>query len=533
MQQFKAIFIKNNKSSSELKPEIFSKLIVIECDSVSDLFQLYEKVDIFIIESDCIISDEDSLYCDKIKENENTPILIYFNSSQNCNFSFLNSWQYILSDYTIRELKNSIEFAIQQFALDKYRPKEESLYSNTLEKLEAQASQMALIIEKLAISQNKEQRASKSKNNFIKQVMFQFTSGMNNIFGLTQLVNNQDTNYKSNESIEEIRFACENLINQFQNILFLTHLENNESYFNVSETNLPFMVDNLVSQFYYFSNKRNSKFILSNNNLDGFFECHNEALQVVLFNLINFSLNCSTNPMEIYVNLKQELIENDNYFVCNIKLPITNLSSDKIEIVENNSIISTETLFENYDEEFILLVSNKIMETIGGRLTQSYNKEVLNFCIELPINYAGEINHESYTPYLTKILFVEDNTLSQQVGTRILERMLCTVEVAENGLRALEMLKKEKYELILMDCHMPILDGFETTKLIRQGEAGNCNTSIPIIALTASVLKEERDRCFEAGMNDYIGKPIRFENIISMLQKWANGNVLHENTKKQ
>lgn len=533
MQQFKAIFIKNNKNSSELKSELFYKITIIECDSISDLFQIYEKVDVFIIDSDCIKSDEDSLCCDKIKENENTPILFYFTNSLNCSFPFLNSWQYILSDYSSRELKNSIEFAIQHFALDKFRPKDASLYSNTLEKLEAQASQMALIIEKLAISQNKEQRASKSKNNFIKQVMFHFTSGMNNIFGLTQIVHNQDTNYKSNDSIEEIRFACESLINQFQNILFLTHLENDESYFNISETNLPFMVDNLVSQFYYFSSKRNSKFILSNNNLEGFFECHNEALQVVLFNLINFSLNCSTTPKEIFINLKQEKKDNETFFICNIKLPISNLSADKIEIVENNTIISMETLFENYDDEFILQVSNKIMEMVGGKITQSYNKEVLNFCIELPINYAGEINHDAYTPYLTKILFVEDNILSQQVGTKILERMLCSVDVADNGLLALEMLKKEKYELILMDCHMPILDGFETTRLIRKGEAGNANHSIPIIALTASVLKDERDKCFEAGMNDYIGKPIRFENIISMLQKWANRNVLHENIKNK
>ena len=78
MQQFKAIFIKNNKNSSELKSELFYKITIIECDSISDLFQIYEKVDVFIIDSDCIKSDEDSLCCDKIKENENVRIILIF-----------------------------------------------------------------------------------------------------------------------------------------------------------------------------------------------------------------------------------------------------------------------------------------------------------------------------------------------------------------------------------------------------------------------------------------------------------------------
>ncbi|MGF1692542.1 response regulator [Photobacterium kagoshimensis] len=107
------------------------------------------------------------------------------------------------------------------------------------------------------------------------------------------------------------------------------------------------------------------------------------------------------------------------------------------------------------------------------------------------------------------VLVIEDTVVNQKVAKMMLEKMGMTVTVAANGLLGVEQFESQKFDLILMDCQMPVMDGFDATRRIRTIEAdrGNGDT-IPIVALTANVLKEERDKCFEAGMDDFLAKPV-------------------------
>ena len=106
------------------------------------------------------------------------------------------------------------------------------------------------------------------------------------------------------------------------------------------------------------------------------------------------------------------------------------------------------------------------------------------------------------------VLLVEDNAVNQMLARRLLERLGATVTIADNGLAAIEQLRARKFSVVLMDCQMPELDGYEATHRIRQGGAGDETRDIPIIALTANALSGDRERCLEAGMNDYLAKPI-------------------------
>src|SRR5262245_22958287 len=109
-----------------------------------------------------------------------------------------------------------------------------------------------------------------------------------------------------------------------------------------------------------------------------------------------------------------------------------------------------------------------------------------------------------------RALVVEDYFVNQEVTQDILELMGVDVEVAENGKEALELYQKEKYDLIFMDIQMPEMDGYQTTREIRRAEK---DTHVPIIALTAIALSGDREKCLEAGMDDYISKPIEAEKI--------------------
>ncbi len=117
-----------------------------------------------------------------------------------------------------------------------------------------------------------------------------------------------------------------------------------------------------------------------------------------------------------------------------------------------------------------------------------------------------------------RILLVEDNPINQKVAVKLLSKAGFAVDTANNGVEALEALQKGNYQMILMDVQMPEMDGFETTRRIRNTRASY--KDIPIIAMTAHALKGDREKCIQAGMNDYISKPIHAEELIEVLQKW-------------
>src|SRR5207244_4309257 len=126
-------------------------------------------------------------------------------------------------------------------------------------------------------------------------------------------------------------------------------------------------------------------------------------------------------------------------------------------------------------------------------------------------------------PGTARVLLVEDSPVNLEVGVAILESMGCTVETAQNGLRALDHHAGSEYNLIFMDCQMPEMDGFDATIEIRKREAVS-GRHTPIIALTASVVEEGRQRCLAVGMDDYLAKPFTMKQMKAMLTTWLGPN---------
>ena len=118
-----------------------------------------------------------------------------------------------------------------------------------------------------------------------------------------------------------------------------------------------------------------------------------------------------------------------------------------------------------------------------------------------------------------RVLLVEDNPVNQKVAMLQLERMGCSVDLATNGLEAIDAYKRLEYDIILMDCQMPEMDGFEATRMIRTLEVPGKRT--PVIALTANAMKGDRDRCFASGMDDYLAKPVERRELARTLKRWA------------
>ncbi len=122
-----------------------------------------------------------------------------------------------------------------------------------------------------------------------------------------------------------------------------------------------------------------------------------------------------------------------------------------------------------------------------------------------------------------RILLAEDNIVNQKVAARMLEKLGCKIDVAANGEEALKMWREFPYDLIFMDCHMPVRDGYQATIAIRQHESDGQH--IPIVALTANAMKGEREVCLDAGMDDFVSKPVKIEDIVAALERFPNAGA--------
>ena len=122
-----------------------------------------------------------------------------------------------------------------------------------------------------------------------------------------------------------------------------------------------------------------------------------------------------------------------------------------------------------------------------------------------------------------RILLAEDNAINQELIRLMITKIGCLCDVAANGQIVIEMLAKQPYDLILMDCQMPVLDGYQTTRTIRQQDRSHhAQNNIIIIGLTAYAMEADRDKCLDAGMNDYLAKPCTFLELQDVIYKWMN-----------
>ena len=119
-----------------------------------------------------------------------------------------------------------------------------------------------------------------------------------------------------------------------------------------------------------------------------------------------------------------------------------------------------------------------------------------------------------------RVLIAEDNPVNQKVATRTLDKLGFRCEVANNGKEALAALERTRFDVVLMDCQMPEMDGFEATRRIRDGESGS-ERHLPVIAMTANAMAGDREACLQAGMDDYLAKPFNPSDLVSVIEKWT------------
>lgn len=155
-------------------------------------------------------------------------------------------------------------------------------------------------------------------------------------------------------------------------------------------------------------------------------------------------------------------------------------------------------------------------DDLYNTLAALYTGVAVQGAAETPANaelYVGD----NYSAGPIRALLVEDSPVNQEVAQGHLNKVGCQVDIANNGQEALDKVQRQKYDIIFMDCQMPVMDGYQATRLIRKR---NVDRHIPIVALTAHALSGDREKCFAAGMDDYLSKPFKPEQLMKVLNAW-------------
>lgn len=157
-----------------------------------------------------------------------------------------------------------------------------------------------------------------------------------------------------------------------------------------------------------------------------------------------------------------------------------------------------------------------------AQLLQSLEENRYGFIDTLMLQADHAPNEVAEYPDYQKfqVLLVEDNRVNRELAMEMLAKFNIEADTADNGREALEILSTKSFDLVLMDCQMPVMDGFECTRQIRTRMQSGEMSSVPIIALTANAMRGDRERCLDAGMDDYISKPLRLQDMRAMLKRW-------------
>ena len=378
--------------------------------------------------------------------------------------------------------------------------------------------------EQLQIANIKSEEASLLKSQFLSNVSHELRTPLYGVIGMADIIESEYVELKKNKYFNALKFSSNYLLSLINDVL---------NVYKIEDTKFELIYDNVEIRKEIGVIRESLDVIAKSNNNDLIIEISDEVPKYIKTDLTRFS--------QILINLISNSLKFTKKGVVSIKLQLLNEDNNqKIQIqIEDNGIGIPEEYLDKIFEKFVQVDVNLNEQykgtglglSIVKRLVDLFNGEIsvkskINvgtvFTVKMPYIEADEKIIEQKNIVLEpktnknhfKILIVEDNKINQMVTKKLLDKSEHSCKIAENGLEAIKLVEKYKFDLILMDIHMPVLNGFDASKKIRE-----LGIITPIIALTASDKNEIINEMAINGINDVLVKPFEIKDLQLMIEK--------------
>lgn len=381
--------------------------------------------------------------------------------------------------------------------------------------------------EDLQKQKEKAQEASKAKEVFLATMSHEIRTPLNAIIGFLRELERQKLSSSQAVLVENSTQASRHLLSIINNILDISKIESGEMSLEVKDFSLKDSINSIISILSPKAKQKELKLYSQYSpDMASAFKGDQLRIEQILFNLIGNSLKF-TQKGEIKVECN---VLEDHPSTQKIRLTVSDtgigMSKGFADKIFKKFYQEDESIARRFGGTGLgMAITQELVKLMHGKINIESEKNkgtVIQITLTL---YKGFLEHSTDKkekhPTTSvagiKVLLVEDNEMNRVVAQNTLQNFKCNVTEAENGNQAIQILKKEKFDIILMDIQMPELDGIETTKILRKKYL----LTTPVIALTANAFKTEIEKCKSAGMNDYVTKPFSEEILLDILYKYT------------